>query len=73
MITALRFVLAYRYFLYLRRAALEQWKQKCGPNATYKNLIHVFEAAGYQEYVETVYKLFSYIVVWSTLLMYTSF
>ena len=42
-----------------RREALEQWKQKSGPNATYRNLIDVFnKAAGYQEYVETVYKLF---------------
>ena len=41
-----------------RRAALEQWKQMSGPNATYKNLIHVFRAANYREYVDTVYKLF---------------
>ena len=41
-----------------RREALEQWKQKSGLNATYRHLVDVFKAAGYQEYVETVYKLF---------------
>ena len=42
-----------------RRAALELWKQRSGPDATYRNLIDVFyKAAGYQEYVEAVYKLF---------------
>ena len=46
-------------FINFRRAALELWKQRSGPDATYRNLINVFyKAAGNQEYVEAVYKLF---------------
>ena len=33
------------------------WKQAHGPKATYKNLIGVFERAGYQDYADTVNKL----------------
>ena len=55
------YLLCMHYILILtifRREALEQWKQKSGLNATYRNLVDVFKAAGHQEYVETVYKLF---------------
>ena len=46
-------------YINFRREALEQWKQKNGQNATYRNLIDVFnKASGYREYVEAVYKLF---------------
>ena len=41
------------YFTF-RRAALEKWKQKLGSDATYSNLISVFEHAGYQGYAEVV-------------------
>ena len=34
------------------------WKQARGPEATYINLIGVFERAGYQDYAYTVNKLF---------------
>ena len=44
-------------FLFTRRAALETWKQRLGSNATYSNLIGVFERAGYQGYADTVYKV----------------
>ena len=37
-----------------RRAALEKWKQTLGSSATYKNLIGVFERAGYINYADTV-------------------
>ena len=40
-----------------RRAALEKWKQKLGSNATYNNLIDVFERAGYQDYADQIRKL----------------
>ena len=33
------------------------WKQGCGPEATYINLIGVFERAGYKDYADKVYKL----------------
>ena len=36
---------------------LQKWKQKQGSNATYRNLISVFERAGYKGYVEEVYKV----------------
>ena len=45
-------------FLFTRRAALETWKQRLGPNATYNNLIGVFERAGYQGYASTVRDIF---------------
>ena len=41
-----------------RREALETWKQAHDSEATYINLIGVFECAGYQEYADTVRKLF---------------
>ena len=34
------------------------WKQARGPEATYINLIGVFERAGYKDYADKVYKLF---------------
>ena len=34
------------------------WKQAHGSEATYINLIGVFERAGYKDYAGTVYKLF---------------
>ena len=37
-----------------RREALEKWKQKFGSDATYNNLIKVFEQAGYKNYAEIV-------------------
>ena len=37
-----------------RRAALQEWRQKLGTKATYKNLIEVFEQAGYKAYAEFV-------------------
>ena len=43
--------------LYTRRAALEKWKQNLGANATYNNLIGVFECAGYHRHADTVRKL----------------
>ena len=42
------------FHMYTRREALEMWKQARGSEATYLNLIGVFERAGYQEYAETV-------------------
>ena len=33
---------------------MEKWKQNLGPNATYNNLIKVFEQAGYEMYAEIV-------------------
>ena len=41
----------------IRRTALELWKQKQGNNATYSNLIHLFEHAGYQVFADAVKKL----------------
>ena len=41
-----------------RREALEMWKKARGPEATYINLIGVFERAGYQDYADAVRKLF---------------
>ena len=35
------------------------WKQKLGSKATYNDLIHMFKGAGYQNYADTVYKVFS--------------
>ena len=43
---------------YYRREALEMWKQAHGPEATYINLIGLFERAGYKDYADKVYKLF---------------
>ena len=34
------------------------WKEARGSEATYINLIGVFERAGYQDNVDTVYELF---------------
>ena len=34
------------------------WKEAQGSEATYINLIDVFERAGYKDYVDTVHKLF---------------
>ena len=36
---------------------MELWKQKQGNNATYNNLIHLFEHAGYQVFADAVKKL----------------
>ena len=36
---------------------MEKWKQNLGSNATYSNLIAVFERAGYQEYAGAIKKL----------------
>ena len=36
---------------------MKKWKQKLGSNATYSNLIVVFERAGCQEYADTVRRL----------------
>ena len=36
---------------------MEKWKQKLGSNATYNNLIGVFEQAGYQENADAIRKL----------------
>ena len=36
---------------------MEKWKQNLGSNATYSNLIAVFERAGYQEYADAIKKL----------------
>ena len=33
------------------------WKQRCGSSATYKNLFHVFQHAGYQDYADIVIKI----------------
>jgi hypothetical protein len=33
---------------------LEKWKQKLGANATYNNLIKVFEKASYEDFAEIV-------------------
>ena len=41
----------------LRRAALEMWKQKLGSNATYNNLIKVFESAGHKDYADLVRRI----------------
>ena len=41
-------------FLNNRRDALEKWKQLNGDNASYYNLIGVFERAGYQKYADKV-------------------
>ena len=41
-----------------RREALEMWKQRKGHNATYNNLIAVFESAGYGKYADTVRSLY---------------
>ena len=40
--------------LSLRRAALEKWKQKLGSDATYNNLIRVFEQAEYKDLADFV-------------------
>ena len=37
-----------------RRAALIHWKQTKGHDATYNNLIRVFEVAGYRDYADAV-------------------
>ena len=37
-----------------RREALQKWKQKLGPDATYNNIIKVFKQAGYETYAEFV-------------------
>ena len=41
-------------FSYSRRAVLQKWMQRFGSNATYNNLIGVFERAGFQEYADIV-------------------
>ena len=43
--------------LSFRRAALELWKQKRGSDATYNNLIKVFETAGYKDLAEFVKRI----------------
>ena len=42
--------------LSLRRAALELWKQRHRSDATYNNLIEVFERAGYKNLTDVVRK-----------------
>ena len=51
----------YLHDLYLqyRRAALHLWKQKYGPEATYANLIRVFEIAGYRNMADNVRQIIS--------------
>lgn len=44
---------SYQFPLY-RRKALRIWKQTNGSDATYGNLIKVFERAGYHGYADTV-------------------
>ena len=44
----------YISFLFTRRAALESWKLNLGSNATYNNLIGVFERARCQSNADTV-------------------
>lgn len=44
---------------FCRGEALEIWKQKHGSSATYKNLFHVFQRAGYQNYADKVRKITS--------------
>ena len=36
---------------------MEVWKQRHGSSATYKNLFHVFQRAGYQDYADIVRKI----------------
>lgn len=33
---------------------MKKWKEKCGASATYRNLIGVFEHAGYQNYADEI-------------------
>ena len=47
-------ILDYTIYSDSRREALEKWKQARGSEATYLNLIRVFQCAGYQEYAKTV-------------------
>ena len=43
--------------MYVRRAALLKWKIKLGKDATYSNLISIFEAAGYKTYAENIKRM----------------
>jgi ATP phosphoribosyltransferase len=43
----------------IRREALQKWKQANGAAATYRNLIGVFEKAGYKGYADTVCNIIS--------------
>lgn len=45
------------YLTVFRREALSLWKQKLGPNATYRALIRAFECAVYRQYADEVRKL----------------
>ena len=47
------------FYLQYRRAALSRWKQKNGSNATYANLIRVFEIAGYRDMADNVRQIIS--------------
>ena len=40
-----------------RRAALQKWKDKCGPNATYRALVTAFARAGKGDCAEAVCKV----------------
>ena len=40
--------------LSLRRAALELWKQRHGSDATYNNLIEVFETTGHRDIADFI-------------------
>ena len=42
-----------------RRAALIHWKQTKGHDATYSNLIRIFEVAGYRDYADAVRNIFT--------------
>ena len=41
-----------------RRDALQKWKQVNGSTATYRNLIRVFEKAGYKGYADNIVRSF---------------
>ena len=56
MLQIVMFLNLYPYFY--RRTALQMWKRKSGPEATYKNLIDLFEQAQYKDYAETVRSVF---------------
>ena len=48
------------------------WKQKSGSNATYKNLINVFERAGHQDYADKVKQMLASEVISSGIVDGTS-
>ena len=54
---SLSFSLSLSLSLSLRREALELWKQRLGSDATYNNLIRVFENAGYRDLADFIRKI----------------